>query len=60
MPRTLAIAYANVMVDVYLCIAMARGDAYTQPYQLYPELDPEGDAPEEIQTLWLQQAFQNS
>ena len=32
------------------CIAMARGDAVVQPYQFDPELDPEGEAPEEIQT----------
>ena len=37
------------------CIAMARGDAVVQPYQFDPELDPEGEAPEEIQTLRLQQ-----
>ena len=43
------------MVDVYKCIAMARGDAVVQPYQFDPESDPEGEAPEEIQTLWLQQ-----
>ena len=26
-----------------------------QPYQFDPESDPEGEAPEEVQTLWLQQ-----
>ena len=38
-----------------MCIAMARRDAFVQPYQFDPELDPEGEAPEEVQTLWLQQ-----
>ena len=51
MPVTLAVACANVMVDVYMCIDMARRDAVVQPYQF----DPEGEAPEEIQTLRLQQ-----
>ena len=51
-PLTLAVACANVYGG---CIAMARRDAITQPYQFYLELDPEGEAPEEIQTLWLQQ-----
>ena len=40
-------------VDVYKCIAMARKDFFVQPYQFYPEWDPE--APEEVQTLRLQQ-----
>ena len=30
---------------------MARGDFFVQPYQF----DPEGESPEEVQTLWLQQ-----
>ena len=34
---------------------MARRDAVVQPHQFDPESDPEGVAPEEIQTLWLQQ-----
>ena len=34
---------------------MARQDAFVQPNQFDPELDPEGEAPEEVQTLWLQQ-----
>ena len=34
---------------------MARGDAVIQPYQFDPESDPEGEAPEEVQTLWPQQ-----
>ena len=34
---------------------MARGDAVVQPYQFDPESDPEGEAPEEIPTLQLQQ-----
>ena len=29
-------------------------DAVVQPYQLYPESDPEGKAAEEVQTLRLQ------
>ena len=32
-----------------------EGAEKVQPYQFDPELDPEGEAPEEIQTLWLQQ-----
>ena len=36
------------------CIAMARRDAVVQPNQFDPESDPEGEAPEEIQTLRLQ------
>ena len=55
MPLMLAVACANVMVDVYICIAMAHRDAFVQPYQFDPEWDPEGEAPEEVQTLWLQQ-----
>ena len=34
---------------------MARGDFFAQPYQFDPELDPEGETPGEVQTLWLQQ-----
>ena len=34
---------------------MAHQDAVIQPYQFDPESDPEGEAPEEIQTLRLQQ-----
>ena len=30
-------------------------DAGCMTYQFDPESDPEGEAPEEIQTLWLQQ-----
>ena len=52
MPLMLAVACANVYGG---CIAMAWRDVVIQPYQLDPELDPEGEAPEEIQTLWLQQ-----
>ena len=36
-------------------MAMARQYAAIQPYQFDPELDREGEAPEEIQTLRLQQ-----
>ena len=32
---------------------MARGDFFIQPFD--PESDPEGETPEEVQTLWLQQ-----
>ena len=39
------------------CIAMAHRDAVSQPNQFDPESDPEGEAPEEIQTLRLQQDF---
>ena len=34
---------------------MARGDAFVQPNTFDPEWDPEGEAPEEVQTLRLQQ-----
>ena len=34
---------------------MACRDFFFQPYQFDPEWDPEGEAPEEVQTLWLQQ-----
>ena len=34
---------------------MARGDFFVQPNQFDPESDPEGEAPEEVQTLRLQQ-----
>ena len=34
---------------------MAHGDAVVQPYQFYPESNPEGEAPEVVQTLRLQQ-----
>ena len=50
---TLAVSRATVMVDVYICIADRRD--FNQPYQFDPESDPEGEAPEEVQTLWLQQ-----
>ena len=30
-------------------------NAVVQPYHFDPELDPEGEAPEEVQTLRLQQ-----
>ena len=43
------VACTNAMVDVHICIAMARGDAFVQPYQFDPESDPEGEAPEEVQ-----------
>ena len=38
-----------------MCIAVARGDFFVQPNQFDPEWDPEGEAPEEVQTLRLQQ-----
>ena len=34
---------------------MACGDAFVHPYQFDPESDPEREAPEEVQTLRLQQ-----
>ena len=52
MPLTLAVACANVYGGR---IAVARREAVVQPYQFDPELDPEGEAPEEVQTLRLQQ-----
>ena len=33
---------------------MAHGDFFIQPYRYDPESNPEGEAPEEVQTLWLQ------
>ena len=52
MPLTLAVAPANVYGR---CIAMACRDAVVRPYQFDPESDPGGEAPEEAQTLRLQQ-----
>ncbi|XP_036948112.1 zinc finger protein 692 isoform X3 [Acanthopagrus latus] len=52
MPLTLAVACTNVYGG---SIAMARRDAVIQPYQFDPESDPEGEAPEEVQALRLQQ-----
>ena len=37
------------------CIVKALRDAVIQPNQFDPESDPEGEAPEEVQTLQLQQ-----
>ena len=34
---------------------MTRGDFFVQTNQFHPESDPEGEAPEEVQTLRLQQ-----
>ena len=34
---------------------MARKDFFVQPYQFDLEWDPEGEAPEEVQALGLQQ-----
>ena len=36
-------------------VTMACRDFFVQPYQFDPESDPEGEAPEEPQTLQLQQ-----
>ena len=47
----LAVACANVYVGF---VAMARQDAVVQSYQFDPESDPEGEAPEGIQSLPLQ------
>ena len=52
MPLALAVACTN---DYCGYITMACGDFFVQPYQFDPELDPEGEAPEEVQTLWQQQ-----
>ena len=52
MPLILKVACTNVYFG---CIAVARRDAVIHPYQFDPEWDPEGEAPEEVQTLWLQQ-----
>ncbi len=43
---------ANVYTEY---VGMARRSAVVQPYQFDPESDPEGEAPEEIPTLRLQQ-----
>ena len=51
MPLMLAVACTNVYGG---CNAMARRDAVVQPYQFVPESDPEGEAPEAVQTLQLQ------
>ena len=34
---------------------MACWEGFVQPYQFDPEWDPEGETPEEVQTLRLQQ-----
>ena len=52
MPLTLAVAWANVYGG---CNAMPRQNAVIQPYQFDPESNPEREAPEEIQSLRLQQ-----
>ena len=49
-----ALLSANANVAYAGCIAVARRDAVVQPYQFDPELDPEGETPEELQTLQLQ------
>ena len=41
-------------VDVYMYCYVSQ-DFFVQPNQFDPEWDPEGEAPEEVQTLWLQQ-----
>ena len=48
----LTVACANVYGG---CNTMACGDFFVQPNQFDPESDPEGDASEEVQTLWQQQ-----
>ena len=57
MPLMVVVACTNVMVDVYICIAMAHQDFFVQPYQFDQESDPEGEAPE-VQTL-CSRTFQN-
>ena len=52
MPLALVLACANVDGG---CIAVAGGDFFVQPYKFDPESDPEREAPEEVQTVWLQQ-----
>ena len=51
MPLKLVVACANVYGG---CNTTACWDAVIQPYWFDPELDPEGEAPEEVQTLRLQ------
>ena len=51
-PLALAVACANVYGGYK---TMAHRDLFVQPYQFDPVSNPEGEAPEEIQTLWLQQ-----
>ena len=48
----LAVAFPDIYGG---CNAMTHRDAVVQPYQSDPESDPEGEAPEEVQTLRLQQ-----
>ena len=50
MPLTLVVACTDGLWWMY---------CYGSPYQFDPESDPDGEAPEEIQTLQLQQDFQN-
>ena len=52
MPLALAVTCTNVYCGYK---AMAHEDFFVQPYQFDPEWDPEGEAPEEVQTLRLQQ-----
>ena len=47
-PLMLAVACAN---DYGGRITMARSDTVIQPYQSDPELDPEGETPEEMKTF---------
>ena len=52
----LAVACANVMVDVLLWLAeMLSFSIQHSTHQIEAESDPEGEAPEEVQTLQLQQ-----
>ena len=50
MPLALAVAWANVLRWMY-----RYGSLRLFNHTFDPESDPEGEAPEEIQTLWLQQ-----
>ena len=54
MPLTVAAACANVYGG---CIAMACRDTAVQPYQFDAKSDPDGEAPVEVQTQWLQQVI---
>ena len=55
-PLALLVACANVYDGcIFKCMAMACRDFFIQPYQFNPESDPQEEAPEEVQTLWLQQ-----
>ena len=42
-------------MGIYKYVAMAHGGAFVQPYLFDPASDLKGEAPEQIQTLQMQQ-----